>query len=70
MPGFLAIVLVCAASIAGSDCTPLNAADVVTQPVLSAPECMKVGETIAAQSFGPPPAGFYHKVGCERRKVS
>lgn len=65
---FLAVVLVCAATIAGSDCDRSNALDVVTQPAESVPACMKVGEIIAAQSLGPPAPGTYHKIGCEHRK--
>jgi hypothetical protein len=61
-------VLVCALATAGPDCDRSNALDVVVQPAESAPACLKVGETIAAQSLGAPAPGTYHKIACEHRK--
>ncbi|WP_066922922.1 hypothetical protein [Methylobacterium sp. CCH5-D2] len=64
----LAVILVCAASIAGPDCDRTNALDVMTQPVATVAECAHVGQTLAAETFGHPGEGRYLKIACERRK--
>ncbi|KQO94641.1 hypothetical protein [Methylobacterium sp. Leaf91] len=66
MTGFLAVVLVCAAGIAGSDCSRDNALDMLVQPVAQVTECAQVGPVLATHlSLGP---GEFYKVACERRK--
>lgn len=67
---FLAVVLVCASAIAGSDCDRSTASTVVVQPVASEIACLKVGESVAAESLGAPEPGTYHKIACEHRKGS
>lgn len=67
---FLAVVLVCASTIAGSDCDRSTASTVVVQPVASEIACLKVGESVAAESLGAPEPGTYHKIACEHRKGS
>lgn len=67
MNAFLAVVLVCSGSIAGSDCSRDNALDLAVQPVSMVTECAQVGPVLATHlSLGP---GEFHKVACERRKV-
>lgn len=70
MTGFLAVVLVCAATVAGPDCTRDNALDVAIRPVASVPACALAGQILAAEVFGPAGDGRYFKIGCQRRKVS
>ena len=68
MTGFLAVVLVCAAAVAGPDCSRDTALDVAVQPVASLTACPHVGQYVAASAFGAPSEGRYFKIGCERRK--
>ncbi|TXM65740.1 hypothetical protein [Methylobacterium sp. WL120] len=68
MNTFLAVVLVCAASVSGPDCGRDNALDVAIQPVASVAVCGLAGQVLAAQAFGAPGPGRYVRVGCERRK--
>lgn len=67
MSSLLAVVMVCAISVAPADCTRATALDVIVQPVGMPTECMKVGPILAASTFGVLD-GRYVKTACERRK--
>lgn len=72
MSQLLAVVLVCAATVAPADCTRDTATDLVVQPAPSAAPtaCLLAGEAVVAGgALGRDmPAGAYLKIGCERRK--
>ena len=68
MNTLLAVVLVCAVSVAPADCTRQSALDVIVQPVSLPTECMRVGPMLAASVFGDHLDGRYAKTACERRK--
>lgn len=70
MLGFLAVVLVCAATVSGPECSRDNALDVAIQPVASVAGCGLAGQVLAAEAFGAQAEGRYVKIGCERRKAS
>lgn len=67
MNALLAVVLVCAATVAAPDCTRDNALDMLVQPVAMPTACLMTGEAMATHLTLAP--GQYHKVACERRKV-
>ncbi|MBB5765688.1 hypothetical protein ABEV34_06850 [Methylorubrum rhodesianum] len=67
MISLLAVVMVCALNVAPADCTRATALDVIVQPVGLPTECMQVGPTLAASTFGALD-GRYVKTACERRK--
>lgn len=67
MNALLAVVMVCAATVAAPDCTRDNALDIVVQPVALPTTCAMVGEVMATRM--PLAPGQYHKVACERRKA-
>lgn len=66
MHGFLAVVLVCAATVAGPDCSRDTALDMVVQPVAHETECALAGQVLATHLSLQ--AGEWHKIACERRK--
>lgn len=66
MNALLAVVLVCAATVAAPDCSRDNALDILVQPVALPTACQHVGEVMATHLTLAP--GQYHKVACERRK--
>ena len=66
MNGFLAVVLVCAATLSAQDCSRGTAIDMAVSPAAHEIECLKVGEIVATRVSLQP--GEYHKIACERRK--
>ena len=67
MSTILAVVMVCALSVAPADCSRETALDVIVQPVGLPTECMRVGPILAASTFEALD-GRYVKTACERRK--
>jgi hypothetical protein len=68
---FLSVMLICASTVASSDCTRETAWDVVTQPADTPMACLMVGQTAVAQSALVDDLGHdaYLKVVCERPKT-
>ena len=64
---FLAVVLVCAATVSGPDCSRDTALDVLLEPVQVETECLKRSQQLA--TYVSLEAGQYHKLICQRRKV-
>lgn len=66
---FLAVVLICAAAVAGPDCTRDTALDVYVEPVKSPPEGSMVGQPKAARIIGASEQdGRWPKIACERSR--
>jgi hypothetical protein len=71
MHELLAVVLICAAAVPGSDCSRGNALDVVSSPVHSHVECMLAGQVMATGlHVGEGEERRYVKVACERRSTA
>ncbi|GJE45448.1 hypothetical protein [Methylobacterium soli] len=68
MTGFLAVALVCASTVLAPDCSRENALDLLLEPVQIETECLKRSQQLAI--YLSLEAGQYHKLTCQRRKVS
>ena len=70
MAEFLTVALVCAGTLAGSDCSRETALDVAVAPAPSAIACLMQGETLAARGGLVRGGETYLKVACERRRTA
>lgn len=70
MPELLAVALVCASTLAVSECNRETALDVIVSPARMPYECLMHAQTTAAEAGLPGGPERYLKVACEHRKVA
>ena len=67
MSELLAVALVCASTLSGSECTRETALDVIVSPAHTPMECMMHAQASAAHAGLPGGEGRYLKISCEHR---